>query len=104
MFNRTLAIGAVIVLTAAVIAAALIQPAIGPRASRADYKAATISPEDLHRQVDHHNLPIQSIPEPYRVLRLKRLETVSTAPGGALETRHGITLSAGHGVTGPAIQ
>lgn len=64
MLNRTTVIGVVIALAAALVWIVLVQPAIGPQASRADLGSPSISVDYLHRQVDPHKLPIHAAPEP----------------------------------------
>jgi len=64
MFNRSTVIGGVIALAAALVGIALVQPAIGPQASRADLGSPSIPVDDIHRQVDPNKLPIHSAPEP----------------------------------------
>jgi hypothetical protein len=64
MLNRATVIGCAIALAAALLVAVLVNPAIGPRPSRADFGSSSISIEHLHGQVDHGKLPIHSIPEP----------------------------------------
>jgi hypothetical protein len=65
MRSRTLLAGAIVAVTAAVVAAVLAGPTVGPRASRADRQPVTISPHDLHRQVDISKLPIEAVAEPF---------------------------------------
>jgi hypothetical protein len=65
MRNRTVFAGAIIAVTAAVMAAVLAGPAIDPLASRADRQPVTISTHDLYRQVDTSTLPIEAVAEPY---------------------------------------
>ena len=64
MLNRTALIGLAIASGAALLAAVLVNPAIGPRVSRADLGSTSMSIEAIHRQVDHTKLPTHSIPEP----------------------------------------
>ena len=64
MLNRATVIGLVVTAAAALLAVVLVNPSIGPQASRADLASPSISIEHLHRQADHSKLPIQPIPEP----------------------------------------
>jgi len=65
MLNRATLIGLAVALAAAFVVAVLVNPAIGPRVSRAELgNSASISIESLHREVDHNKLPIHSVPEP----------------------------------------
>jgi hypothetical protein len=64
MLNRATFIGLAIALGSALLVAVLVDLAIGPRASQADLRSASISIEDIHRKVDHTRLPLQSVPEP----------------------------------------
>jgi len=64
MLNRTPLIGLAIAVAAALLVIVLVNPVLGPRASRADLGTASISIEDLHRQGDHRKLPVHAIPLP----------------------------------------
>jgi hypothetical protein len=64
MRNRILFAGSTVALTAAVIAVLLARADLGPSASRADSRPATISIEDLHRLADHSSLQVQEAPAP----------------------------------------
>lgn len=64
MLNRTTTIGVAIALAAALAVIVLVQPAIGPQASRAELGSPSIPVDYLHRQVDPNKLPIHSAPEP----------------------------------------
>jgi hypothetical protein len=64
MLNHVAVIGFAIALAVVLLVAVLMNPALGPRPSRADLGNPSISIEGLHGQVDHGKLPIQSAPEP----------------------------------------
>jgi hypothetical protein len=64
MLNRIPVIGLAIAVAAALLVIALVTPALGPRASLADLGSPSLSIEQLHRQVDHHKLPVHAIPLP----------------------------------------
>jgi hypothetical protein len=64
MLNRATVIGLTITAAAALLVIALVTPALGPRASRADLGVPSISIEQLHQKVDHRALPVHAIPEP----------------------------------------
>jgi hypothetical protein len=64
MLNRITTVGFAVALAAALLVIALVSPALGPRASRADLGSPSLSIEDLHNKVDHRKLPIHAIPEP----------------------------------------
>jgi hypothetical protein len=64
MPNRTTVIGLAIALATALLVVVLVNPATGPRTSRAEFGGTSISIEGMHRQVDHSKLPVHSIPEP----------------------------------------
>jgi hypothetical protein len=64
MLNRSTVIGVAIALAAVLVGIVLVQPAIGPQASRANLAGPSTPIDNLHRQVDPNKLPIQSAPEP----------------------------------------
>jgi len=63
MLSRVTVIG-LAVAAAALLVIVLVTPAIGPRASLAEFGSPTLSIESLHSQVDHSKLPVHAIPEP----------------------------------------
>jgi hypothetical protein len=64
MLNRITAVGFAVALAAILLVLALVSPALGPRASRADLGSPSLSIEDLHTKIDHRRLPVHVIPEP----------------------------------------
>jgi hypothetical protein len=64
MLNRVTVIGCVIAAAAALLVIVLVSPAIGPRASFAEFGSPALSIEGLHKQVDYRKLPAHAIPEP----------------------------------------
>jgi hypothetical protein len=64
MLNRVSLIGLVVALGFALGVSMLINSAIGPRASQADFVSTSISIGDIQQRVDQTMLPIHSIPEP----------------------------------------
>jgi hypothetical protein len=64
MLNRIPVIGLAVAVAAALLVVALVTPALGPRASRADLASPSLSIDQLHRQVDYRQLPVHAIPLP----------------------------------------
>jgi hypothetical protein len=64
MLNRTTVVGLVVALVAALLVIVLVNPALGPQASRADLASPSLSIEGLHGKVDHRKLSVQEIPLP----------------------------------------
>ena len=58
------ALRTVLRMAAALVAAVLTYPSLGPQVSRAGVASPAISIEDLHRQVDQSKLPLHSAPQP----------------------------------------